>query len=532
MLLTLIALASAEEYRVGPDEGRVLLPSLLQIVQPGDVIVIAENYEPQTAGIWIEIDDLTIRGEGEGSEIEPIRVTGATNLVLSKLTIRSSSSSFSSGGASYAYVNRDHALVLQGGSVVMEESSFEGFSSYGPIWVEDADLTLKDVSFLDIEPAASGTNFLFNVHVGGADLYTVALQDVSVLSTSQMGAIQATSQGGRNDIVVTGGRFEGLYAPRGALVNWDVSAGAGTLTLSGVTADGNGSQDGEIYAKGGELRLDDYTSQGSTGGSLLYLESGSMEIYGSALLGGDRAEGGGSMRLVGSVVEIKRSMICGPTGQYEGDIWAEGGQLTLQNTTVQASSGPATLLSQDGTLKLENVSLIDNEQVAVKVEGAQDLSVVNALFQGSDLGLIVDDESHVDRVVYSLFWGNAQDVSGEDLLAGEGIVLDEEPTWALGLDPLACDPPMPLGDSPVIDRGDPALTDPWGGRSDIGTYGGPGSEDIGLEPSAGDTADIDDSGDTGALGPRTWRSGGSCQAGAGAGLLGLLGLLVLRRRGR
>jgi hypothetical protein len=533
VLLSLIAQVSAAEYRV---EATNDIYSAIQLVEAGDVIVFAESYVPDsTSGIWIDgVDKLTLRGEGEGSQAPPLRVTDAESVVLENLIIQGSTSGFTAGSAGFTYVWTDHSLAFEDAQVIVRDCAVRETSSSAHVWARDSVVTLEGVQLSGLSPGVdSPTNYVVNVEVTSGATASVELQDVTISDCPQMGGAKVTSEGGRADLSLTGGRYEGLYAPQGSLVNWDVSSGAGTLVLTGTTAASNGSEDGEIYGHGGEIRLDNFTSQQSTSGSLLALEGGSLEIYASSLLGGSRDDGGGAMRLTNSNASVQRSMICGATSQFQGDIWTVDSELSLQNTTLQAGTGPTTIKMVRGTLKLENVSMIHNSQLALAVEEAELLSIVNTLFQGSDLGIQVDEGSHLDRIAYSMFWDNGKDASRAELLEGDGIELGVEPTYVEGTDPWACDPPLPRSDSGVIDRGDPALEDPWGGRSDVGTYGGPGSEDIGLEPSPLDSGDSG-SPDTGApeVDLRIWHSGGNCRVGAGGGLVGLMGLLLLRRRER
>jgi MYXO-CTERM domain-containing protein len=80
-------------------------------------------------------------------------------------------------------------------------------------------------------------------------------------------------------------------------------------------------------------------------------------------------------------------------------------------------------------------------------------------------------------VAYSLFWDNV----GEDLPAalqgGDGLLFADPQLVAFSADQdCTDDQPWPDAGSPLIDAGDPALSDPDGSRSDIGAFGGPDAD--------------------------------------------------------
>jgi hypothetical protein len=123
------------------------------------------------------------------------------------------------------------------------------------------------------------------------------------------------------------------------------------------------------------------------------------------------------------------------------------GVLDVANITVVGQQHSAIIVSTGGVLR--NVLIADTASVAVQVWGAE---------EETELG-------------YSAWWNNFADYSGEL----DETHLFEDPLLFGVSDDGDCynDTWWPYASSPVIGRGDPAIVNPDGSRSDIGASGGP-----------------------------------------------------------
>jgi hypothetical protein len=348
------------------------------------------------------------------------------------------------------------------GSVTVDDSTFEGASaasSGGAIEVDGGDLTLTTVTVTGGGPTTAngagvavtegsltmdGSSFeaLDTTGVGGAILAstaTVILDDLGILDAS-------AAKGGS------------LYA-----VDSDV-------VIDGLSIDGGGAFDGgALWLSGSALSLANSAiarSVGAGSGSAIYLEDpGISEIAQTFVCEGGSASASGAIRVRGE----------------------PSGRVFLHNDVIVRVSSSAGVLILDpvrdpsanaARITVQNVTIANNPHAdaAILVDG-DGVTLTNVLVSGQQLGVSVGDGVSVVAGGFDL-WNTAEvAVDPTGTFPGTGAVLSNPRFVGSADDGCAADLHLQWG-SPARDAGDPDITDPAGGRSDIGAYGGPGSGQI------------------------------------------------------
>jgi hypothetical protein len=207
----------------------------------------------------------------------------------------------------------------------------------------------------------------------------------------------------------------------------DVEAGWGPVTIEDSTFD-----DGAARADGGHLRVD-------LPGQLLVLRRVALR-HGSA-------ERGGAVFVEDTTVAVHNSL--------------------LEGNVATVSGGGAHLLRSGGDLV--NDVLIANEAprgAALFVDDGLGLGIVNSVLADQVGGPTVEvGAGREPELTYDDVVGNPADAgwlaTGGNLSVAPGFV--DAPAGDFTLDPT----------SPLVDAGDPAVTDGDETRSDLGVYGGP-----------------------------------------------------------
>lgn len=301
------------------------------------------------------------------------------------------------------------------------------------------------------------------------------------------------------------------------------------VTIRGSTFGDNhawGGSGGAIaHGWGGDLTIDDSTFVGNTafdfGGALIsegpsWTEVNRCTFQGNAALEGGAvaflyrdgyganvsdgvmafntasASGGAILLNSAGAVNVARTRICGNVAGWEGGGIAAYGSsypdsLHLKNAAVldngaYLAGGGLVAYGQVDDVLIQNSDLLGNTSgvfgSAATVSGVGMVEVKNSLFAwngASSSGLWVDTtQLYAPWVAYDAWWENvAQHAGGEVSEGYQPLHADPMLTdYTPGGDCLAADL-TPLAGSPLIDAGDPQLTDLDGTRSDIGVTGGP-----------------------------------------------------------
>ncbi len=244
---------------------------------------------------------------------------------------------------------------------------------------------------------------------------------------------------------------------------------------------------------------DEYWSNSAETGGGLYVEGAGQGRTEQADFGGNTADkfGGGA-----AFVE--------PTGEH-----AIYNDRFIENA---ASSGAGLYLKSDasGGYPVSNVDFAGNDGDGIYLQASPGAVVVNAIAAGNTgTGFRADGSSATAEVRYCDAWDNGADwgeaLGDRDGVDGSFSADPEYLAFARDGDPEA-DYLYLLATSPCRDAGDPALSDPDGSRSDLGSYGGPEAIDQeadrdgdGWTPVDGDCDDEDADVHPGAT--ETWYDG-------------------------
>ncbi|MEQ1568585.1 MAG: putative metal-binding motif-containing protein [Myxococcota bacterium] len=305
----------------------------------------------------------------------------------------------------------------------------------------------------ELSIVGDGATLIDATGLGAALTVDFGVTFVGELATwvSDEGALYATGAVVLSDSTVTGGA--GSTVGSGSVLervsftgaNLQLSAGA---TLTDVTFAGTSTTyvGGGLWVTGGDVVCTrcEFDGNSAVEGAAVYaVTPGTVQLVDSTLtntLGGSSA-----VFSYGGRLELVRTTFANLSGY--GVIGTGTG--SFRNVVVIEPVGYSFLLA-DGPWELSNADLVGST-VGVSLTG--DLSVVNTLVVGAQ-----SDPFLGGTVSYSL--------ADQVVLAGTAN-LSEDPMWVAG---------RPLPWSPLIDGGDPAIVDPDGTRSNIGSTGGPDAD--------------------------------------------------------
>ena len=356
------------------------------------------------------------RFEHDGPDASQVLVTGGT------FTSTSSTFFFWAPGAPLQVDGGDAAVVTP----TLETSSLAGGPvTLGPFALNTGTLSLDGLAFDGTHPSPTTAR----VSVSGGAL---TLLDPTLTSTAGP-LLEATG----GDIAWTGGQATDVASlGSGGLLRMPVGSTASVTVDDLVANDISASGDGGVAFVGG--------------GDLL-LTSSRLDAA-SATQGGALAVAGGS--LVG-----RNLLIAGPTASRGGAAWVGGGSASLANVGVTSATA-----AEGGAFVID--------------DGALDLSFCTVLGAWAPLGgsQLQADGGSWSATHCAFGWAPLLGQVGGlpptsftwNVTAGDPLVT----SWIPG--PSSADDVLwPLGVSPLVDAGDPALLDPDGTRADVGLSGGP-----------------------------------------------------------
>ncbi len=322
-----------------------------------------------------------------------------------------------------------HNVYLE--DVVVEANSCHGEPG-GGISVDDSVANFSRVSILE--------NTAFGGDGGGLaiDCCHVSLEDVEVRGNS-------TTAGGEGGGVFVGG---GVVAGEHVQVSQntsDQSGGGWSITGGSIVELSNG----EIWENQGDCM----------GGGLTTAQTASVTLDHVSILA-NTAQYGGGVYDGGPYASLSNVIVAGNVADADGGgIWIGFGMVEIAQTAVVNNTAATTggIHIADANVSLVGVSVSNNTGGA---------------------GGGISASGMVPDIRWSNSWGNSPDdyhgfpdptnTSGN--LSGPPQYVDrshfDHAEWNFHV----------AGTSPLIDAGDPAVTDPGGSPTDIGAYGGPGAD--------------------------------------------------------
>jgi hypothetical protein len=266
-----------------------------------------------------------------------------------------------------------------------------------------------------------------------------------------------------------------------------VKVSHGDSVLEGNTYDGNSTwvTAGAVllYESGSTLRDETFLDNTAAvdGGAVAVLSGWLPVTISDSTFQGNHADDRGGHLVVeapGTRVTLRRLSLDGGEADRGGALYATDTELQIDNVlltsnTAAVSGGAMYLDGVAGTLANDVFMWNSSPQgSAVTFADPAGLDVVNTVFRLSTTGAAVRLLSGLAPTFrYDDFSGNSRNVSGMPSPIGTNGNLTVAPSFvnAAGGD-FRLRPT-----SGLVDRGDPAITDPNGSRSDLGIYGGPHS---------------------------------------------------------
>lgn len=416
-----------------------------------------------------------VRGEGRDTVVEGLTITGGQ---------ASTGEDYTSGGVVVVGASPTlRGLVVTGNQAWDHYTSYYGSSAGGMVLV-DSNARVDEVEISDNSTSTTyGTANGGGLYVlrGSAEFTSLRIHGNYAYS------YEGYAYGGGAELSEWTGTFrdgeiydnvaEGYFSAEGGGLLLDSCSG----TLSGITVYQNAAEGSAGGTYGGGLAIidgtdalsdldvhDNMTSSVQTAGGGLYASGGRPSIGGALIwrnsVAGRTACGGG---LAANAIDLTNVLVFANEvwGSRRGGICAYGEGMSLLNVTLYANvvnfGGDAVgggLWVYSSAPSLVNVDLSGNQ---------------------ADDGSAVYDES-ATLTASSFSYCNIYDqdvvVAGTPLtVAGSGGNLSVDPLYADVSSSDAADWDLSLGTgSPLIDAGDPSISDADGTRSDIGGYGGPG----------------------------------------------------------
>lgn len=346
----------------------------------------------------------------------------------------------------------DKDLVIRGAG--SGSTSITATTGSWIVGVLGANVTLEDVRFF-ATPVSQRAIF----GAGGTLTIRDAVLDTAVSTGLDGGAVQALSPDALvlENVVFLG--TPGVAAARNGGGLWVNSTAGAVVELTDVTFDGVSAllDGGAIYSEGAVVRCTgcvfDSTSAATYGGAIY--ADGPLTVTSGRFCGSSAALGGA---VYGTDDSQLRNVVFGANdgGSAGSAVYAETGTWTLENDHFLANTGPSAVSAGfSATVVATNNLFLDSEDWALDIGPSPD--VTYNWFEGSGVGNVQDvpalDPSNYEDAAYTgaLLAGWTGDCVNDDVY------------------------PAPVT-SPLLDAGDPALSDPDGSASDIGAYGGPSAD--------------------------------------------------------
>jgi len=344
----------------------------------------------------------------------------------------------------------------------------------------DKDLTLVGAGSSDVTVQWDGvSNGVLSVGAG----VDASVSGLTLVSTTTRGVLAIGATGvALTDVVVANTQDDGFVYVNGGALYLDASPATVTdCQFTGASAENGGAiyvTDGLLTVQGSQFTGNSATSNGGA----IYVDAATVTVSTSTFTGNSAGFGGALGAQDAVQLDVVQSTFCGNDAAFGGAVYGADGVGMFANTVFDGNMGlngaAAYLLGGDWTFV--NNALVGNDALsgnALHINGGT-ASVTNTLF-GWNTGFGVGSSGVVTTTVsYNAFFanssGNANNI-GFDL---GNHIQEVDPLLEAYSDDGDCsnDVLWPLPGSLLIDEGDPSLYDPDGSRSDIGVYGGSGSD--------------------------------------------------------
>jgi predicted outer membrane repeat protein len=423
------------------------------------------------------------------------------------------------------------AIHLYDAGVTLLRASFEGNSSTdngGAIGRDAFSVYTSD------HVACTSCTFTGNEADYGGAVYLEDLEDTATFTDCTFDSNEAIWSGGAiystdTSVEISDSSFTANVADSAGAV----AAGGSASSVASCIFEGNIAESIGALSLGGPLTDSTFSNNQATAGSCgaAALSGSSYTTTGNSFTDNSASEHGGGVCLYTATVagEFSGNRICGNSaGSYGGGIYLYGrtsGVLDFTNNEIlineAGTTGGGVHIWAYGPVDLTNNSLLGNGAAGsgghLYIEGswAGSTSLVNNLFAYASDGYGADaDSSGASTTVfsYNAWYDNVSD----------HITSALDPMWVSAFGNIEVDPDIPgytgscsddlqpTSGSPLIDAGNPTVTDPDGTRSDIGASGGPAapvydSDADGWSTASGDCDDSDASVYPGAV--ETWYDG-------------------------
>lgn len=540
MILLLCSLASAVTIEIGDgSEHTSILEAYPEVYIAGEVteFVLLPDYDytkespfgdagylPGLAFGTQVIVRSSVPGDKRASV--PVHAYNGATVKLVDLDLQAVSSNYSdplsAGAGGYSYVPA--LLATEGAELTVENCQVvnQSFDSRGAgAMAFGATLTLigSEFSGNTSNGGNENPNELMNYMVGFREngksgSFSLTLVD-TVIENRSGPAIAVYGEGNSQSLNITGGRIADVTSESagsavftsgivdttvsGLLIenagNTAVKLGQGAhLWKETEIVDASGAQGGAFHlADEGDLVLDQVQCTncfGDEGGAVFARGGTSVSIVGLTMIGGG-GQNGGALYTEGVAIGIKNSRFCAVTADVGPLITTSSKILSLNNVFRNLPASTPIFGGQGGGLEAENNTFVNNEGPILGGVFTDLNFVNNAVVNSSELNS--GEQPDNLRLAYNLFYGNVDTDYGPGLEAGVGNLVNVEPGFSQAFqdDPANCAvDPLPAQGSALIDAGDPEIPDLNGTISDIGAFGGPGSEDVEVTPPPTDDSEL------------------------------------------
>ncbi|HHO50858.1 MAG TPA: hypothetical protein ENK18_08265, partial [Deltaproteobacteria bacterium] len=284
---------------------------------------------------------------------------------------------------------------------------------------------------------------------------------------------------------------DGAFSGNGALISADETS---TLTLSDVLLESGDA----VFGRGGLIEMDGLLTATHTtfrGGTTtreagaLYCSATSTCNVSDSVFESNRAGDAGAAWLEGTAGAWRRNLFCdneafggGATQGNGGAVWTtidvlhdnsvfQDNRADNVGGAVYVAAGTTELINDD---LLGNLSLGDGAAVSVGVDGTLGLSNAVIAYSGGPSSVAVQQGAGTATIAYTAFHDNGA-MAESDAALGAGVQPHGTATPLISYvaGDCAATTVIPGIGSTLIDAGDPAVLDPDGSISDVGSTGGP-----------------------------------------------------------
>jgi predicted outer membrane repeat protein len=507
--------SALEDNSAGTAGGALHLDGMQSSGTTLDATVVSNTAGGSAAGIFLNGHDLSFEGDlsdntggaaedggalyAVGSDVRftDATVSGHTALdggalrLISGSTLTLLRADFTDNTAT-----GDGGAISLEGALVADDSDFNdniAGASGGAIRVEGASATFSGCEFADNEAGAAAG--------GGA----LIVSQGAMSATSTRFAGNQAGYGGGLAVLGSGGEAVDILSCSFGTNAADALGGGVFLSDVGATVIG-----GTIFTN---------SSAGSAGGALVVDSATSLNLRWSTFLTNTAPIGAATLLSGLGGGTSKHLVVAGNVGDTSGGSHYSDpdGRHPIINSRFYENVGAGLVVRNDthGWLPVSNVDVSGNDGDGLVIEQSPLADVTNVIAAlNTSVGFRADTSSAGGMALeWSDAWGNGTNWGGAlPNMSGVDGNMSADPEYsALVVDgATGGDLLLLTSTSPCRDAGDPALLDPDGTTSDMGSYGGPGASDADMDGDGVSTADGDcDDGDPSAHpgADETWYDG-------------------------